>query len=90
MLGPPPSQQHQHLDLTGGQPARLADLAADAMPGGVQHRPDRVAVEATGSHLCGSIVTCMVQVRARPGGSPARSQASETESANELEGSPAM
>ena len=52
LLGHPPRDQHQHLDLAGGERARVAGLTAHSMPACVQHGPDRVAVQATVGHLC--------------------------------------
>ena len=39
LLGPAPDEQHQDLDLAGGQPAGAVGLAAHPVPGGIQHGP---------------------------------------------------
>ena len=81
LLGQAPRQQHQHLDLAGGEPARVARLAAHSMSGCVQHGPDRVAVEATVGHLCGEHVAGGVWRSARRGSGRGSSSAWYTSAA---------
>ena len=51
LLDRPAGEQAEHVDLAGGEPGGPFAAAADAVPGGGEHRFDRIAVEAAGLDL---------------------------------------